>query len=231
MAELLDRIQEQIRPDTVRALSHRLGEDEQTTEKAVSMLLPVLVGGLARNADEGASRRSLDAALARDHDGSVLDAFGNLFGGDTATSGPGGLLGSLGSLLGGGANSGRATDADGILQHIFGSRRSEVERGVGNATGMSSGSVGQLLAMLAPMVMGALGRTKRERNLDADGVADVLERERTDIEQSAPGMSQGGLKDLLDSNRDGKISMADDIAKVGAALGAAWLFTRGRRRS
>lgn len=237
MSELLDLLSDRLQPDTVRALSRDIGRDEKSTEQAVSMLLPMLVGGLARNTDSSREQRlELDRALSRDHDGGILDALGKLFGGDTAArpaSESGGLLDALGDLLGSRPDSGRnrTTDADGILQHVLGDRRPEVEQGVGRASGIGADAAGKLIGMLAPMVMGALGRAKRERDLDADGVADLLQRERRTIEQRAPGMKEGGLMDMLDSNRDGKVSMADDIAKVGAALGAAWLFTRGRQRN
>jgi hypothetical protein len=242
MSELLDLLEDRLDPSTLNAMSRRIGADEQQTEQAVAMLLPALIGGLARNTrDPGEGRVSLDRALARDHDGGLLDALGGMFGGASAAprdpyggarERSGGLLEALGGLLGGGpgVGSARTTDADGILGHILGGRRSDLERGVGRATGLGSGSVTQLLAMLAPMVMGALGRSKRERHLDADGVADILARERRSIEERTPEMGEGGLMDLLDSNRDGRLSMADDVAKVGATLGAAWLATRGRRR-
>jgi hypothetical protein len=243
MSELLDLIEDRLDPSALNAMSRRIGADEQRTEQAVSMLLPALIGGLARNTrNPGEGRVALDHALERDHDGGLLDALGGMFGGAQAAprapnagarESSGGLLEALGGILGGGPGIGsaRTTDADGILGHILGDRRNELERGVGSATGLGSGSVAQLLAMLAPVVMGALGRSKRERNLDADGVADILARERRSIEERTPEMHEGGLMDLLDSNRDGRLSMADDIAKVGATLGTAWLATRGRRRS
>jgi len=72
---------------------------------------------------------------------------------------------------------------------------------------------GQLLAMLAPLVMGALGRAQQERGLDAGGLTNLLVGEQEQLKQSAPGV-MGALGRFLD--RDGDGSVLDD---VGGLLG------------
>jgi hypothetical protein len=44
----------------------------------------------------------------------------------------------------------------GILGHIFGERRTNVEAGVGKATGLDQQKIGKPLTILAPIVMAAL---------------------------------------------------------------------------
>jgi len=60
--------------------------------------------------------------------------------------------------------------------------------------------------------MGALGKLKREHNLDAGGLAGMLANERSAVVQRAPGIGTG-LMDLLDADDDGQI--LDDLAKLG----------------
>jgi len=75
--------------------------------------------------------------------------------------------------------------------------------------------VTKLLPMLAPVVLGALGRQKRQANLNAEGLASMLGSERQQREQASPSM--GMLQGLLDQDGDG--SIADDIlGKVGKGL-------------
>ena len=50
---------------------------------------------------------------------------------------------------------------------------------LGQASGMNASSAASLLALLAPLVMGALGRTQRQGSLDAGGLADTLGSERS----------------------------------------------------
>ncbi len=74
--------------------------------------------------------------------------------------------------------------------------------------------VTKLLPMLAPVVMGALGRQKRQRGLDAGGLASMLGAERSDMERANP--AAGMLGKLLDQDGDG--SAVDDIARLGKGL-------------
>ncbi len=237
---LLDELQRQLTPETVANISRQLGADQETTEQAISAAVPMMIGGLSYNThDNPEGAQALDRALERDHDGSLLDRLGGLLGGGSGAAG-GGLGGLLGGLLGqGNAQQGemqqgnmqrRTVNSDGILEHILGPRRSAVEQGVSQASGLDMGKTGQLLALLAPLVMGALGRVKRQGNLSGVQVEEVLDQDRREIESRIPGTQQGGLLSMLDSNKDGKVDMKDDIAKVGMALGGAFLLSkRGRR--
>lgn len=243
MAELLETLQAELDEDTIRELSERIGSDEETTQRATSMLLPVLIAGLSRNVDRPEGRRELDHALERDHDGSLLDQLGGMLRGE------GGLGDMLGGLFGsreetttsttstaprasGQAPADKRLDGDGILRHLLGSERASIEEGVARASGMDRSKVASLMTLLAPIVMSALGRVKRKEHLGADGIAEVIRRERRVIEEQAPETQrQGGLSRWLDSNRDGKIDFSDDIAKVGMAIGSALLIGRGRRRA
>jgi len=229
MSGLLDVLSQQLGGPALQQMSSQVGADPGSTQKALAAALPLLVGGLARNANQSPSgAQSLAHALERDHDGSVLDGLGALLGG----AGGGGALGSLlgggagresgglggllGGLMGGNAPPSRATDGDGILGHILGSRRGAVEQGVARASGLKAAQVSQLLAMAAPLVMSALGRVKRQQNLDAGGLAGLLGRERAQVERRTSGMPEGGLLGFLDMDNDGDVS--DDVAKIGSFL-------------
>ena len=150
MTSILEQVQQQLGPDTIQQLSGSLGADPQATSKAISMALPALLGGLSQNVAEPQGAAALDNAL-NDHDGSVLDNFGGLLGG--------GALGGIGGK---------------ILGHILGSKREPVEQGVGRASGLDAAQVAQLMAMLAPIIMGVLGRMKRNKQIDANALPNVL---------------------------------------------------------
>src|ERR1700682_4882744 len=145
---ILDALQEQLGPDAIQKMSGQLGTDTAATSHAISMALPILLGGLSKNAANAEGAAALDNALTA-HDGGILD--------------------NLGALLGSRGGAGAA-----ILAHILGSRRTPVEQGVGRATGMNGQQVGQLLMMLAPLVMGVLGRMKRQQGVGAERLPEVL---------------------------------------------------------
>lgn len=183
---LLDSVQQHLDADTIREMSSVLGADTAATSNAVSMALPALLGGLSRNAANPQGAAALDQALGA-HDGSIL--------------------GNLGGMLAGGGGAGGIGGA--ILGHIFGKKRENVEQGVGRASGLDATQVAQLLAMLAPIVMGVLGRMKREQGVDAATLPDVLQKSAT----AAPGGFD--LSSILDSDHDGKI----DLGGLGNMLG------------
>jgi len=157
------------------------------------MALPVLLGGLATNAQSPAGAQALGAALDKDHDPGLLD--------------------NLGAMLGGGGMGGAGA---GILGHILGGRRPAVEQGLGKATGLDSGQIGKLLMLLAPIVMAALARRKQQQGVDAGGLGGMLATEREDLQRRNPQL--GGLASMLD--RDGDGSIVDDLGKLAGGGGA-----------
>jgi hypothetical protein len=186
MAGLLDLLNARLGDDAARQLGARLGTDSGTTGSAITAALPLLIGALAKNASSPDGAQQLHDALARDHDGSALDRSAA-----DQTSG----------------------DGDAILGHVLGNRRDLAERGISQASGLDLAKVGPLLTMLAPLVMVALGRQRREGGLGPGDLASMLGGERDRIGAATPGML-GTLAQLLDRDRDG--SIADD---VGGMLG------------
>lgn len=165
------------------ALSGQLGADEDQTRNAVSAALPMLLAGLAKNAARPEGAQALFGALEKKHDGGMLDD----------------LAGFLGKP--------DTDDGNGILGHVFGQKRQTVEQGVGAAAGMDPAKVARMMAMLAPIVMGYLGRQKRQQNLDARSLGDLLGGEAGALEKKDAGF--GMLGRLLDQDGDG--SIADDL--------------------
>ena len=183
---VLDALEAQLGPETIQRLSTQIGTDSAATSDAISMALPILLGGLSKNAANAEGSAALDTALDA-HDGSILD--------------------NLGGLLSGGVGAA-------ILGHILGKRRGAVQEGVGRATGLNAQQVSQLLALLAPIVMGVLGRMKREQNIKADELPLVLGQANLDMARQSTAV--GGLSRIFDSNQDGEI--ADDIARLGSSI-------------
>ncbi len=175
------------------AISQSIGADESTTGSAIQAALPMIVGALAKNAstDEGAG--ALAGALDRDHDGSMLD--------DLA-----------GFVLGGGA---QQANGAGILGHIFGDRQEAVEQGVSQASGVDMSTIAKLLPILAPIVLGYLGRQKQEQGLDPASLAGMLGGATQQMQQEQSPL-MGMLSAVLDSNHDG--SMMDDAIRLAGGF-------------
>lgn len=214
MSGLVDLLTSQLSGGMLEQIGGQIGADKEQTASAVSAAIPALIGGLAKNAlssPDGAA--SLANALERDHDGSLLDnlpgLLGSLGGSSSGGGGLGGLLGAATSMLG--AGSSKTVDGGAILGHILGGKKTAVESGISQASGLDAKKVAALLPILAPLVMGALGKMKKENNLDAGGLAGMLGQEKATLQQSSPAL--GGLMGMLDADNDG--SVMDDLVKMG----------------
>ena len=173
-------------------MSQSLGVGEGDVTKVLSGALPAMLGGLTRNAASPEGASGLLAALDRDHDGSIMDD----------------LAGFL-------ATAGAAAAGSGILRHTFGDKQGQVESALSRSTGVDQGSVGQILAMAAPMVLAYLGRQRREQNLDAAGLASMLNREQQVAQERSPD-AIGMLNRMLDTDNAGTIR--DEMAEMGTSL-------------
>ena len=191
MSSIFDLLTDKLAGEGLAKIQQQLGTDGATTAKAVPAALGTLMGALAKNSSQSDGAEALAGALSRDHDGGLLD---NLSG----------YLSSPNEAVG-----------NGILRHVLGDKRNSVESGLGQSLGLDSGSTAKLLAMLAPLVMGALGKAQRQGNLDARSMASVLGEERSSITKKMPD-GMGMLGSLLDQDGDGSIT--DDVAKLGGGL-------------
>lgn len=193
MSSIFDTVMQQVGGENLSRISQQIGADESSTRTAVEAALPMLLGGLARNSARPEGAESLSNAL-NDHRGGLLENLGGLLGNPEA--GPGA----------------------GILGHIFGNRRSNVEEGVGKATGLDKQQIGRLLMMLAPIVMAALAR-KASQSSDtpaAGSLPNILEQETREATQKAPS-GLGGLISMLD--RDGDGNPLNDLGRLGEMFG------------
>lgn len=223
-ASLTDELMGQLQGEPMQGLAQQLGLDSVQTEQAVGVALPMLFGALGQNAAQPQGAADLFGALQRDHSSAngAMDLgglLGGLLGGAGGAAGAAGGLGSiLGSVLGGGAGSGAGSsqlDAGSILGNIFGGQQQQAESQLGQATGLG-GNSGQLLAMLAPLVMSFLANRVQSQGMGASDLGNALGHERSQI-QSQGGMAGGILGSLLDQNGDGKLDVGD-LFKLGGSL-------------
>ena len=121
-------------------------------------------------------------------------------------------------MLGGGAPASRQMDAGGILGNIFGSAQPRAESGLGQVTGMSSGQAGNLLKILAPIVMAYLAKQVSTRGMDAGALGGMLGQQRAEVQQQG-GLGGGLMNAVLDTDGDGKVDLSDLIRLGGGLLG------------
>ena len=197
MAELTDTLT-QLLDERTDKISRRIGADEQQTRTAVHAAVPALLAALSAEAERGSG---LKAAVAQDHDGSIIDQLSEYLDG-SAQLNP------------------RATDGDGILEHTLGDRQAQMQQALSAKSGLDLGTIAKLLPLLAPILMGMLGKKGRSGGASSGGgngfglddIGDLLNREKADARSSNPEIgdildsisgkgsgSSGGLGGILDS--------------------------------
>ena len=195
MANLIDLLQSQLSDGLIDQLSNQIGANKQQTRTAADSILSTLIGGLAKNTAQPDGADALANALDNDHDGSLLDNLNDLIGGNTSTN-----------------INPRAANGAGILKHILGGKQNGAIDMISQISGLNSGKTGNLMSMLAPIVMGMLGQQKRKSGLDAGGIASIL-ASTLGAQKQRGGLATSLITGLLDKDGDG--SALDDVAKMG----------------
>ncbi len=190
MADLMDLLQGQLSEGLLDQLSGQIGADRQQTQAATEGILSTIMGAMAKNAASPEGANALAGALDRDHDGSILDDVMGYLGGHAQPQNQ--------KMINGG----------GILNHILGGKQVGAIDMISQMSGLESGKTGSLMAMLAPIIMGALGRQKRQGGLDAGGITDFLTNSVQNAGQKRQEM--GIIGKFLDQDGDG--SVMDDVA-------------------
>ncbi len=75
---LTEMLMRQLSGSAISQIGNKIGADPGTTSKALAIAVPLLVSALARNSSTPGGAEALNQAVARDHDGSILDNLGAL---------------------------------------------------------------------------------------------------------------------------------------------------------
>lgn len=195
---LAEELFQQLQGAPLQQLSQQLGAGQMQTAGAIGAALPLLLGTMGRNAAQPQGAEALFAALQRDHTG--LD------------------LGSvLGAVLGGSAAPAAQDNGASILGHIFGGSQPSAQANLGQATGLGGDKAGQLMRILAPIVLSFLAqRFLSQGNANPAGLSQVLGQERQ-IAQQQSGLGGGLLGAVLDQDGDGQVGLSD-LLKLGGGL-------------
>ncbi len=188
---LLDIIKDRVGEENVERLSNNLGEDKGSTLDALSKAVPVLVSAMARNTRSEEGANSLAGALDRDHDGSILNNIAGLIDNPEQSQG------------------------QGILKHVLGGKQGNAEKAVSEKSGISMESAVKIFQVAAPILMGMLGKKKKEEKMDGGGLAGMLGSLASSQERDDDGGGSGigsMITGLLDRDNDGNVM--DDIGDI-----------------
>ncbi len=130
-------------PAQASTVASQVGATPEQTQAAMQASVPLILNALHQNAQTPEGEAALSSALAQ-HDGSSLDNFAQ---------------GQLPS----------AQDGSAILGHAFGGQAPEAANAVAQHAGIDPQMAMQVLSMVAPLVLGALGRGQSQGGMGSLG--------------------------------------------------------------
>lgn len=139
----------------------------------LAVAAPLIISYLRKKSQDSSEAESLNNALDKDHDGSILD--------DVSQA------------------DARQDEGGSILNHVFGGDKQNVENKLSQNTGISIDKIGPILSMLAPIIMGYIGREKQQNNVGAGGLGELLGGILGGAQNQAQQQQSNPLNDILGS--------------------------------
>jgi OmpA-OmpF porin, OOP family len=191
---LLDMAKSYFNNELVSKASSSLGESEGGISKAISALLPSVIGGLSDKASSGTDGAASVAKMATEQHES-------------------GILGSIGNFLHHDSNSSLLSQSSGLISSLFGNggQSNMLTTLISSFAGVKGSSVGTIMSMAVPTILGLLGRHTAENNIPVSGLASMLGEQK----KSAMSMLPAGFS--LSSLTGGASSAAASVSNTAHA--------------
>ena len=192
---LVSLVMQFLTPDVIGRIATALGLDRNFLQSGISAAVPALLAGLSSAAEKpGGAAKLVDAVKQQS---GVLDNFAKTIGSGGQSS-----LIDTGSRL--------------LTSLLGGPDQSALAGAVAKFSGLSQNASGSLLGMLAPIVMGTIGKHIGARNLDANSLASLFSAQKDQIAQALPS----GFGNLLRGTGLFN-SLGDAAGKAAATAGEA----------
>ena len=205
---LLDMAKSYFNNELVSKVSSHLGEDEGGISKAISAIFPSVIGTVADKASS--SPDAADAVLKManaQNSGGILSSITGFLHPDTSHSMLGQSSGLISSLFGNGGSSNMLTSL------------------ISNFAGVKSTSVGTILSMAVPTILGLIGRHSSENNLSSSAMSSMLGEQKKSAMSSLPaGFSLSSLTGGASNTVSNAATSAYNNVEEKAAGGMKWLL-------
>jgi hypothetical protein len=173
---LVSLVTQFLTPDLIGRIAVALGLDRNIVQTAVNAAVPALLAAFTGAAAKPGGAQGLTDAIKQQS--GTLDAFAKTIGSGEQSS-----LIDTGSRL--------------LTSLLGGQDQSALASAVGRFSGLGQSASNSLLGMLAPVIMGAIGRQIGTHNVDANNVANLLNSQKSQIAQALPS----GFGNLLGGTR------------------------------
>lgn len=195
---LVSLISQFITPDIVASIAEAIGIDRSKAQSAVTAAVPGVLAGLASSAAQPGGAQRIAEAVTENR--GIFDSISSIFGG-----------GSQSSLLNMGSQ---------LVTSLFGTRDSRaLSDAVSSYAGLGSAQGASLIGMLAPLIMGGIGKALGGSEPSAVGISSLLAGQKNNIMSALPS-SVGAM--LSGTGLFSAFSGARRTAETAGARAGAW---------
>jgi OmpA-OmpF porin, OOP family len=175
---LLDMAKSYFSNELISKASSSLGESEGGISKVISAAIPSLIGSIADKASSSHDGANSVFSMASEQNDS-------------------GILGSLGGFLGGDNNSNSLlSKGSGIISSLFGNggQSNMLTTLISSFAGVKGSTVGTILSMAAPALLGLIGKHTKDNNMSASSMTSMLgEQKKSAMSMLPAGFSLSSL--------------------------------------
>lgn len=173
---LLDMAKSYFSNELLSKASSHLDESESGISKVISAAIPSLVGTIADKASSNDGAATVLKMATDQNDSGILDSLGGFFNSDSNSDLLSKGSGILGSLFGNGGQSNMLTTL------------------ISSFAGVKGSSVGTILSMAAPALLGMIGKYTTENNVSASSLGSLLSSQKDAAMKMLPaGFSMSSL--------------------------------------
>lgn len=191
---ILDLVKEQLSPELIGKAAGMLGENEGGISKAISGLVPTLLGALSNNNMSSNTFNLLSQA------------------GENSS----GILGNLTGLLGGDNNSATSNIVGSLATSILGDKVGSIVSGIANFAGIGTSSSKGLLSLATGVIGSVLGKKILGEGLNLSSLTSLLGSQKNSFSAAMPtGLSTTlGLSNLFAEGKETVSHVTDTASRT-----------------
>lgn len=191
MSKIINLLGSGLGKSLIEGLSSQTGQSKSKTTALLNLAIPVLLQAMQRNSATKEGALGLLNAITNKHDGSILN--------------------KLNSIISGSSINAVEKDGGKILGHVFGKRQKNIQNALSKQSGVSNNSVAKVLKIAAPVVLGILGKQKRNSSVnDTKDLSNIIGNLL-----KSQSKKQSFFEAILDADENGSIinELAGSILK------------------
>jgi len=176
---LFGELKELLLGEVANKAANLLGEKEDKVKTAIEGLIPTFVGGLMKRASNEAGATTLMNVVKKgNHDGSIIEQLGDIVNNKD----------SFAKIV---------EKGNGLVSMLLPDKKSSIATMISQFAGVRNSSATSLLSIVAPIVVGKLGKIVTTQNLDKAGLANTLLDQRSILLDETPENLQTKMIDVL----------------------------------